>query len=112
MKIPSGSQRRGNEKVSARQQTAAMIAGEHLWGNHFVFDGVSRGWSTDELIPEGKERVALLPLPGHTEDRPNQVQATVRCTGSLDLKKFGKSIPIAILLSEDPTAIGIVSSED
>ncbi|MCJ1420408.1 hypothetical protein MMC32_006765 [Xylographa parallela] len=88
MVVPSSSQRRGSEKVSAMQQAKAVLKAQQLWGDNFVFDNVSLGWSTDLLMPIGDSRTVFLDLNGHTAEKPNQVEVSMRNTGALNIKKF------------------------
>ena len=85
MKVPPSSQRRGSEKVSALQQAKVMLHMNHLLGNNFVYDNVGLGWSTDELLENGKEKTAMVDLPGHTLERPNQVEVSIRGASKLDI---------------------------
>lgn len=47
--------------------------------------GVSLGWSARRIAPEGKENTAMIDLPGHKPERPNQVEISLRCTGHLSI---------------------------
>ena len=86
--VPSSSQRRGSKKVSTTQQAKAVLRAQKLWGNNFVFDNVSLGWSTDLLMPIGESRTAFLDLDGHSAEKPNQVEVSIRNAGTLNIKKF------------------------
>ncbi|MCJ1286708.1 hypothetical protein MMC26_006054 [Xylographa opegraphella] len=86
--VPASSQRRGSDKVSAMQQAKAVLKAQRLWGNNFVFDNLSLGWSTDLLMPKGESRTAFLDLDGHTAEKPNQIEVSIRNTGALNIKKF------------------------
>ena len=88
MRVPESSQRRGSEKVSAMQQAKVLSQDQHLWGKFFVFDGVSFGWSTEELFTDAEQKSALVDLPGHTNDRPNQVEVTTRRAGKLNIREL------------------------
>ena len=88
MKVPQSSQRRGSEKVTDMQTVKAMLASEHLWGNFFVFDGVSLGWSTEELLQGDEEQSTVINLPGHSDDKPNQIELTLEKTGKLNVRKL------------------------
>ena len=88
MVVPASSQRRGSEKVSAMQQAKAVLKAQRLWGENFVFDNVSLGWSTDLLMPIGESRTAFVDQDGHTAEKPNQVEVSMRNAGALDIKKL------------------------
>jgi len=88
MRVPPSSQRRGSEKVSGMQQAKAVLKASLFWGDNFVFDNVSLGWSIDALIAIGEERIAFIPLDGHTAEKPNEIEVTIRNVGTLNLKKF------------------------
>lgn len=68
------------------QQTKVLIQTRHMWGQFFVYDGISIGWSTEDLIPDNKERTAMIDLPGHTKERPNQVEVAMRKSGKLNIR--------------------------
>ena len=86
MAVPSSSQRRGSEKVSAMQQAKVLLRVQSLWGSSFVFDGVSLGWSPDLLMPNGESRSTTIDLDDHTAIKPNQVDIHVRCNGPLNIR--------------------------
>ena len=86
--VPPSSQRKGSEKVSAVQQAKAILKAAQFWGDNFVFDNVSLGWSVDALIPIGEQRTAFIPLDGHTAEKPNEIEVMIRNVGTLNLKKF------------------------
>ena len=90
MRVPESSQRRGSEKVTTMQLAKVMQHTRHLWGAFFVFDGVSIGWSTEKLIegPDATENKAVVELPGHTNERPNQVEITLRNAGKLNIREL------------------------
>ncbi len=48
--------------------------------------GVSWAWSPRELVPLGQTLSTTIDLEGHTLDRPNQVEITIRNTGILDIR--------------------------
>jgi len=90
MAVPLSSQRRGSAKVTAMQQTKAMLQAVKLWGQNFVFDNVSlgwSGWSTDLLMEFGEEREATLALDGHTPENPNEITIIIRNAGTLNVRK-------------------------
>ncbi|KAL9116593.1 MAG: hypothetical protein Q9187_006882, partial [Circinaria calcarea] len=86
MTVPPSSQRRGSEKVSAMQQAKVFIEAKQLLGERFVFDGVSLGWTTDQLCPVTQTLDAILDLPGHTTERNNQVRLSIRNSGTVDIR--------------------------
>ncbi|KAI9666996.1 MAG: hypothetical protein M1829_005603 [Trizodia sp. TS-e1964] len=88
MTVPVSSQRRGSDKVSAMQTAKVMITGavKGLLGEKFVFDGVSQGWSPQEVIPNQEERTTTVDLPSHRPDKPNQVEITIRNNGPISIK--------------------------
>ena len=91
MRVPASSQRRGNEKVSAIQMAKAMQAANPLWGKDpslFVFDDVSIGWSTEAICEQGSVHKSVVDLPGHTNDRPNQVEIKIRNTGPIKVRRL------------------------
>ena len=88
MKVPPSSQRRGSEKVTALQTVKAMLVSQYLWGNFFIFDGVSLAWSTEELLQGDEEQSTVIDLPGHSIDRPNQIEITLKKTGKLNIRKL------------------------
>lgn len=88
MRVPPSSQRRGSEKVSAMQQAKAILKAQTFWGDQFVFDNVSLGWSIDPLMAIGEELTAFIQLDGHTADKPNEIEVTVRNAGTLNIKNF------------------------
>ena len=88
MQVPASSQRRGNEKVSAMLMAKAYVEAKHLFGDDFVFDDVSIGWSTTKLCPVGEQRDAIIDLPGHTDEKPNQVEIAIRNSGPLNIRDF------------------------
>ncbi|KAI9821210.1 MAG: hypothetical protein M1827_003944 [Pycnora praestabilis] len=87
MRVPGSSQRRGGEKVSSMQKAKVVLHDtvRSLWGSLFVFDGVSLGWSPKEFVPVGKECTTTIDLPGHTSEKPNQIQIAIRNNGPLDI---------------------------
>jgi hypothetical protein len=56
-----------------------------FWGDDFVFDGVSLGWSPKRLSI-GPNVSTTIDLEGHSVQRPNQVEVTIRNNGTLDVK--------------------------
>ena len=70
------------------QQAKVLLKAQGSWGENFVFDNVSLGWSPDDLLPIGQERTALFDLDGHTAEKPNQVEVTIRNSGTLNFRKF------------------------
>ena len=88
MRVPPGSQRRGDDKVSAAQQAKVMMSSQNFFGPNFVFDNVSTGWSATELFPVGEYRDHMVILPGHTEEKPNQVEIRVRNSGKLNIREL------------------------
>ena len=86
--VPVSSQRRGSEKVSAMQQAKVILRAQQLWGANFVFDNVALGWSTDLLMPISETRTTRLDLDDHTKEKPNQVEVSMRNTGTLNIRKF------------------------
>ncbi|SLM40808.1 Stem cell self-renewal protein Piwi [Lasallia pustulata] len=57
-------------------------------GPNFVFDGVSLGWSPDKLMEVGESKATTLDLSGHLLERPNQVDVTIRHSGTLHIRKL------------------------
>ena len=90
MVVPASSQRRGSDKVSAMQQAKVVLKAGQLWGENFVFDNVASGWSTDLLMPKSETRTARFDLDGHSNEKPNQVEVSLRNMGSLNIKDFVK----------------------
>ena len=88
MRVPVSSQRRGSEKVSAMQSAKASQQAKDLFGDGFVFDDVSLGWSRTELCPVGSERNATIQMPGHTAEKPNEVEIKIRNTGLLKIHRL------------------------
>jgi len=88
LRVPESSQRRGNGKVSSMQQAKVLMhdAVKTFWGDDFVFDGVSLGWSPKELLSIGPNVSTTIDLEGHSVQRPNQVEVTIRNNGTLDVK--------------------------
>ncbi|KAI9878840.1 MAG: hypothetical protein M1830_010363 [Pleopsidium flavum] len=88
LRVPKSSQRRGNDKVSPLQQMKALThdAVKTFWGDDFVFDGVSLAWSPIELIAIGETVSTTVDLEGHSVQKPNQVEITIRNNGALDIK--------------------------
>ncbi|KAH0555907.1 hypothetical protein GP486_006150, partial [Trichoglossum hirsutum] len=50
-----------------------------------VVIGVSLGWSPDEIVPIGETRTTIIDLPGGRPGRINQVEMSIRCTGTLNI---------------------------
>ena len=86
--VPASSQKRGIEKVTAMQQAKAVLKAQKLFGVDFVFDSVSLGWSRTELFPVNETRSTIIDLDNHSLEKPNQIQITMRNTGTLNIKKF------------------------
>ena len=86
MHVPVSSQRRGSEKVSDMQQAKAILSMQSIIPKDFVFDGVSTGWSTEAMIAVGEHRMTVIDLPGHKQDRPNQVEVAIRNRGTLNVR--------------------------
>ena len=88
MQVPASSQRRGDAKVSAMQQTKALLKASGFLGPEFVFDGVSSGWTSRLLMPVGETRTTMIDLEGHSSAHPNQVEVAVRNSGRLNIREL------------------------
>lgn len=89
IKIPVTSQIRGEGQPSVNQLANVLrLEGlETFWGPQFVFNNVSKGWSTSTLGQEvGDQNTMRFELPGHREDRPQQVDVTISRTKDLELR--------------------------
>lgn len=97
--VPVSSQRRGSEKVSAMQQAKVFMHSTltGLVGSAFVFDGTSLGWSPDKLMEVGESKGTTLDLPGHLPERPNQVDVTIRNSGTVDIRKLVNYIKAGLI---------------
>lgn len=88
MRVPASSQRRGSDKVSSFMQAKVFLNSQDLWGKFFVFDGAT-GWSPENLIPDSnEEKHAIVNLPGHTNEKPNQVEVAMRNVGHIKVSKM------------------------
>ncbi|KAI9783161.1 MAG: hypothetical protein M1816_001483 [Peltula sp. TS41687] len=94
MRVPVSSQRRGKSEVSAAQLDTVMRqdAVKAFFKDNFVFDGVSLGWSTTELLPINETRSTMIDLPGSTPDRPNEVEIQFRNVGTVNILALVKYI--------------------
>jgi hypothetical protein len=54
-------------------------------GPHFIFDGVSLGWSPTELIPVGASKSTSFSLGQRRDDKPNEVEIAIRNSGTLNI---------------------------
>ena len=72
--------------MSAMQQAKVFIEAKQLFGPRFVFDGVSLGWTADELCSVSKTLDAVIDLPGHTAERHNQVHLSIRNSGTVNIR--------------------------
>lgn len=99
LRVPVTSQRRGSEKVSAMQQAKVFMHSTltGLVGASFVFDGTSLGWSPDKLMEVGESKFTTLDLPGHLPERPNQVDVTIRNSGTVDIRKLVNYIKAGLI---------------
>ncbi|MCJ1478569.1 hypothetical protein MMC13_007250 [Lambiella insularis] len=89
MAVPVSSQRRGSEKVSVMQQAKVVLKARKFWGDSFTFDNNTLGWSTTLLMPVGESRTAFIELDDQPNpEKPNQVEVTLRNSGTLNVKKF------------------------
>ena len=70
------------------QQAKVVLRAQQFWGANFVFDNVALGWSTDLLMPISGTLTARLDLDGHINEKPNQVEVSIRNTGTLNIRKF------------------------
>jgi Argonaute linker 1 domain len=50
--------------------------------------GVSLGWSPDEIVNVGETKTAIIDLPGGRPGRINQVEISIRCTGTLNIAQL------------------------
>ncbi|KAI9774689.1 MAG: hypothetical protein M1840_002938 [Geoglossum simile] len=101
MKVPPSSQLRGSEIVTPTQMAKVLLheSVTAFWGKRFLFDGVSLGWSPDEIVKVGGTKTALIDLPGGRPGRINQVEMSVRCTGTLNIAQLvqclrGGAVPL------------------
>ncbi|KAI9798769.1 MAG: hypothetical protein M1833_004599 [Piccolia ochrophora] len=80
MRVPESSQRRGSEEVTTRQIDTLMkqAAVTGFFKENFVFDAT-------EIVPVGETRNTTIPLPGSTQERPNEVDVAIRNTGKLNI---------------------------
>jgi hypothetical protein len=88
--VPPSSQARGSDKVTA-QQMARVLVNEVLiefLGPNFVFDGVSLGWSPNELMPIGQSRTTTISLGQRRDNKPNEVEIQITCSGTLDIRSL------------------------
>ena len=105
--VPTSSQRRGSEKVSALQLAKVLLSPTlmTLLGPNFIFDGVSLGWSPDKLMEIGESRSTTIDLPGHFPGRPNQVDVMIRNSGTLNIRKLVEHIKagfVNLTVATDP----------
>jgi hypothetical protein len=110
MKVPPSSQLRGSDVVTPTQMAKVLLHDTvtSFWGKRFLFDGnstlsftwssgscgigVSLGWSPDEIVPIGETRTTVIDLPGGRPDRINQIEMSIRCTGTLNIAALVKCI--------------------
>src|SRR5437762_532465 len=103
MKVPPSSQLRGSDVVTPTQLAKVLLHDTvtSFWGKRFLFDGnatpsfrwpsnsygagVSLGWSPDAIVPIGETRTTIIDLPGGRPGRINQVEMSIRCTGTLNI---------------------------
>ena len=86
-------------------QAKVFLSSQELWGKYFCFDGVSTGWSPEDLIPGAEgERTSMVNLPNHTAEKPNQVEVAIRKAGILKIAKLVDFIDRGYVgqVSQDP----------
>ncbi|KAI9783515.1 MAG: hypothetical protein M1839_003685 [Geoglossum umbratile] len=94
MRVPPSSQLRGSDVVTPTQMARVLLheSVTSFWGSRFLFDGVSLGWSPDEIVKIGETRTAIIDLPGGRPGRINQIEISVRCTGTLNIAQLVQSL--------------------
>jgi hypothetical protein len=55
-------------------------------GPNFVFDGVSLGWSPNELMATDQSRNTIISLGQRKDNKPNEVEIEITCSGTLDIR--------------------------
>jgi hypothetical protein len=55
-------------------------------GAHFVFDGISLGFSPKELFPVGEARSTAISLGVRRDGKPNEVEVNIRNVGPLNIR--------------------------
>ena len=68
------------------QQAKVLIEAKQLLGENFVFDGVSVGWTNDQLCPVTQTLDTMIDLPGHSTERHNQVHLKIRNSGTVNIR--------------------------
>lgn len=86
-RVPESSQARGSDKVTASQMARVLLNTTltDFLGTHFVFDGVSLGWSPKELMAVGQSRSTTISLGKRRDDKPNEVEIFIRNSGTLNI---------------------------
>ena len=59
-----------------------------LLGEHFVFDGVSLGWSPEIIVKVGVAQSSIVELDKRRDGKPNSVEVSVKNTGALPISVF------------------------
>lgn len=55
-------------------------------GEHFIFDGVSIGFSPTELFPVGDTRSTSISLVARKDGKQNEIEVSIRNVGPLDIR--------------------------
>lgn len=85
-RIPDSS-RPGNNKVSPSLiEKILMHDVVKSFLGDLIFDGVSIAFSHQDRVPTGESVSTTIELQGHTSERHNQVEISIRNRGTLDIK--------------------------
>lgn len=91
-RIPESSQLRGSEKATANQIARALLSdvATDFMGPNFVFDGVSIGWSPDDIgLQVGEDRVTTVTLGRPRKDgSANEILIQVRSDGPANIREL------------------------
>lgn len=87
-RVPESSQARGSDIATATQMARVLVNATlvQFLGEHFVFDGVSIGFSPTELFPVGEARSTAISLGARRDGKPNEVEVKIRNVGALDIR--------------------------
>lgn len=90
--IPEDSRHKGSDLASSQQRARILLKREVLdvFGEHYVFDGVSLLWSPNVLFPEGKPRDVIVAMEPRRDGKPNNMQITLTHQGRLNVAALAK----------------------
>jgi hypothetical protein len=88
--VPESSQTKGSDRVTAAQLAKVLVNNTlaDFLGLHFVFDGISLGWSPKELFPVGEARSTSISLGTRRDCKPNEVEVKIRNVGTLEIRSL------------------------